>query len=380
MGMSIFILMNVLIIPDKFKGSLSSIEVSDAIEKGLLAAQYEPHQITKMPASDGGDGFLDVISHFKNVSISNVQSVDALHRPIFSNYLVDPSSLTAYVELAATVGLSGLNTIQFNKASTYGLGIQILDALHKGCKTIYVGLGGSASNDIGFGMLEAMGVHFLDAYGNKLHIHTGMLHQIKGFHIPESLKNLLEGVSFYAVNDVTNPLVGKDGATHTFGPQKGATPQDIRKVEASVHYLIHHLNFPYLPDENEPGYGAAGGTAFGLKTFLNASFVSGFDFLCEITQLKSHLSAGVFDYIISGEGCFDHTSLQGKLVGGLKVLAEQYNIPLLIVCGQTTHIPDLEISKDFNVLALLDPTISLEFCMNNTSQFIQERVFNYFRS
>ncbi|MCW1954245.1 MAG: glycerate kinase [Flavobacteriia bacterium] len=370
--------MNYLVIPDKYKGSLTSKEVSDAIEVGLINAKVNRHQISKIPASDGGDGFLSFVSHFKELSIRNLSSVDAIRKPISSYYLTEFSTNTAYLELANTVGLSHLKTPNFSQASTYGLGLQMIDALTLGYKKFFIGLGGSASNDMGLGMLEAMGVQFYDSNDKILHIRTAVLNDIHHYIIPDALLQMLEGVRFFAVNDVSNPLVGPNGAAFVYGAQKGASQRDIEQLDASVQSLIHRLNFPFTINAQEMGTGAAGGTAYGLKAYLNATFISGFDFLCELSQLHKLLEKRSFDYIISGEGSFDPTSLQGKMVGGLRLLAKQYNIPLLIVCGQSSIVADLDISENFQILPLLNPTTSLESCMNNTSQLIQERVFNYF--
>ena len=372
--------MKCLIIPDKFKGSLTAAEVSNAIVRGLQLTQISPLETIVIPASDGGDGFLDLVQLFKKVRRKDILSLNALQQPIESYYLIDESSKTAYVELANTVGLAHISSelLDMEGSSTKGVGIQILDALTSGVKYIYIGLGGSASTDIGFGLLAGLGFIFKDHSNRVTAYNTSNLSNIYSISASNYLKNLIENCSFYAINDVSNPLFGPHGAAHIFGPQKGASLDSITKIDKAINDFTLSFNFPYLNDFNIAGGGAAGGTAFGLMAFLNASFIKGFDFLNEISSLEALLVNSEFDLIISGEGRFDQSSLDGKLLNGILKLSQSHSIPLLLICGQCDKETISSVANSAICISLLDANTTLESCMSNPSALIEYKIFNFF--
>jgi len=373
--------MKCLIIPDKFKGSLTAAEVSNTIVNGLQLAQISPLETVVIPASDGGDGFLDLVQTFKNVKRKEILSLNALQQPIESYYLIDESSKTAYVELANTVGLAHIPSELLNMegSSTKGVGIQILDALNSGVKHIYIGLGGSASTDIGFGLLAGLGFDFKDHSNHVIAYTAANLSNIYSISASNYLLNLIESCFFYAINDVSNPLFGPHGAAHVFGPQKGASLDSIIKIDKAINDFAISFNFPYLNDFNIAGGGAAGGTAFGLKAFLNASFIKGFDFLSEISSLEALLSNSDFDLIISGEGRLDQSSLDGKLLNGILKLSQSHSLPLLLICGQCDREVAFSVTNLATCISLLDANTSLESCMTNPLALIESRIFNFFK-
>jgi len=371
---------NFLIIPDKFKGSIDAIQVSKAIENGLAKVYGTEFKSTTIPASDGGDGFLDTIYNFKLIEKVPVRSVNAFQVPIDSYYLLDSDTNTAYIELSNTVGIRHLKVPELNvlKATTHGVGLQIAHALAEGVSSIYIGLGGSASNDMGLGLLEALGVVFLDAQQRRVSYAFDQLSQIHSFTLTDFLRDKINHCSFYAVNDVLNPLFGPTGAASIYGPQKGGTEKIINRLDTAFKEFTTRFNFPYSQDITLECGGAAGGTAYGLKVFLNAQFINGFDFLASIVHLEDLLVTQNYDYVISGEGSLDNTSFQGKLLGRLIDLTAEHQLPLLLVCGQSYC--DVSAITNTHVVELLDEDTPIAQCIAQPFPLIENKVFHFFKS
>ncbi len=373
-----FSLMNYLLIPDKFKGSATAEEVIDSLIKGIQKADTAAH-FYKIVASDGGDGFLSSIAQFKQLQTINIPSKNAYLEPIDSYYLWSEESNTAYIELANTAGIAKLNnrTLRILDSSTIGVGIQLKDALNKGATTIYMGLGGSATNDAGLGILYAIGFKFYDQNNKELIPNSGNLDQIQKI-IPKAYPN----TKFYIVNDVDNPLYGPKGAAAVYAPQKGATPTQLKELDQSLKQLSKLIKRDFGIDEaSTPGTGAAGAAAYGLKAFLNAEFIPGFEFLKDRAQLEQLISNENIDYIITGEGHFDEQSLYGKLIEGILKLAKTYEVPSLIVCGASSVAPKhLEKYPIENIIELKSKGRSLDFCLSNTQTLIEEEIYNYLKS
>ena len=370
--------MNYLLIPDKFKGSATAEEVIDSLIKGIQKADTAAH-FYKIVASDGGDGFLSSIAQFKQLQTINIPSKNAYLEPIDSYYLWSEESNTAYIELANTAGIAKLNnrTLRILDSSTIGVGIQLKDALNKGATTIYMGLGGSATNDAGLGILYAIGFKFYDQNNKELIPNSGNLDQIQKI-IPKAYPN----TKFYIVNDVDNPLYGPKGAAAVYAPQKGATPTQLKELDQSLKQLSKLIKRDFGIDEaSTPGTGAAGAAAYGLKAFLNAEFIPGFEFLKDRAQLEQLISNENIDYIITGEGHFDEQSLYGKLIEGILKLAKTYEVPSLIVCGASSVAPKhLEKYPIENIIELKSKGRSLDFCLSNTQTLIEEEIYNYLKS
>ena len=371
---------NFLIIPDKFKGSIDAIQVSKAIKNGLAKVYGTEFTSITIPASDGGDGFLDTIFNFKPMEKVSVRSLNAFQVPIDSYYLLDTETNTAYIELSNTVGIRHLKVPELNilKATTHGVGLQIAHALAEGVSSIYIGLGGSASNDMGLGLLEALGFIFLDAQQRRISYTFDQLSQIHSFTLTDFLKDKINHCSFYAVNDVLNPLFGPTGAAYTYGPQKGGTKEIVNRLDISFKEFTTRFNFPYSHDISLDGGGSAGGTAYGLKVFLNAQFINGFDFLSNIACLEDLLVVEKFDCVISGEGSLDNTSFDGKLIGRLVGLTDEHDLPLLLVCGQSHY--DVSAITNTQVVELLDGETSMIQCLTDPFPLIENKVSHFFKS
>ncbi|NQX78139.1 glycerate kinase [Gilvibacter sp.] len=327
--------MKVLIIPDGFKDSLSAAQVAAAIKTGIQDVNPDT-QLFEMLASDGGDGFLNVISHYKpDLNSISCQTTDPLGRDLIAYYLYDMKEQAAYVELAGASGIELLTQEERRvmETSTLGTGTVIKNALHQGVKHIYLGLGGSATNEAGMGIAHALGYRFLDVYDNELKPCGGSLNLVAKIIKPK--KNLLESVQLTAVNDVQNPLYGPEGAAYTYAKQKGASPLQIQVLDSGLRHLDQQVaKFFGISFGEFPGTGAAGGTAYGLKAFLNAEFKQGTPFMLQLSGFHEILEEHNVDVIITGEGRIDNQTRHGKLVSGVVAAAKSFKVPVYAICGR----------------------------------------------
>lgn len=370
--------MNFLLIPDKFKGSLTASQVIDITEESILE-KYPDAQVFRIRASDGGDGFLDSIMHLEELEKIELPSFDALGRSIDSYYLLNRNTATAYVELANTSGLVLLEEKELDplNTSTYGTGIQIKDALDKGAKEVYIGLGGSATNDGGIGIAAALGYEFLNKKGESLPPIGANLGEVTK--IDTSKRSIdLSKYKFYAVNDVTNPLLGKNGATYVYGKQKGGNQAALEKLEKGLENLDKCV-VGQLQKNNATvrGAGAAGGSAYGLMSFLNASFINGIMFVLHKAGVPEIMKSQNIDYIITGEGKVDGQSLQGKLVDGIFQLNRSYQVPIILICGvleiEPANLYNNGVSK---IVEICDREKPLQYSMENASRLLRTKLKN----
>ncbi len=371
--------MNILLIPDKFKGSVTAEGVLKALSQGILKSVPKA-EIFKVMASDGGDGFLDAVQNYISLERVEVETIDPLGRPIKAYYMFNELNSTAYVELAKASGIELLSTAELNvmETSTIGTGIQIEDAIKRGAKNIIIGLGGSATNDGGTGIAQALGYRFLDAKGNQLAPKGKNLSLISK--ITKNENPIWKGISFTAVNDVTNPLFGKEGAAYVYAKQKGADGLQIEGLDKGLRNLARTVQNEMGVDHAEmPGTGAAGGTAYGLKTFFNAEFISGIEFLFKLAGIPQLLKETPVDYIITGEGKIDEQTLHGKLIKGVMDIGLQYQIPVIAVCGKLDVAAD-ELKKKglLEVLEIMDTSQPMQYSMDNAAKLIEKTIYNYF--
>ncbi|MCY4562772.1 MAG: glycerate kinase [Flavobacteriaceae bacterium] len=372
--------MKYLLLPDKFKNSLTSQEVIDTLRRGIQNVDTRPI-IKSVQVSDGGDGFLEAIYATGDYLWEQLESVNAYGHPIPSAYLSDIENASAYIELANTCGYAplGNESLDITKSSTQGLGIQIRDALNKGFKQIYVGLGGSVTNDGGIGIAQELGYQFYDQHGKEISkTNASCLGMISSIESPKNI-NHLRGLNFFAVNDVENPLFGPNGAAYIYARQKGATEHQIKILDEGLQNLDFQVT-RCLGEKfaQEKGAGAAGGTAYGLKVFSKAKFIRGFDFLSARYELPQTIKNGRFDFIITGEGRFDNQSLSGKFVQGILELSQLSPLStVVIICG-TSEINSLNnIVNPTVILEIRDKTQTLEYCMEHATDLIEEKITDY---
>ena len=287
--------------------------VVNNVNKNKYIAEY-------LPISDGGEGFLDVLLKWnKNLKECYTLSTDAFRRVNSSKYLYDKEEKVLYFELAEVVGIKDLNKNELNPyyASTYGLGIAIKEGIIKHHpKKIIIGIGGSASNDAGSGMLEAMGIKFCDKSGNVLYgMCNSKLKDVYTLGI-DSFTKLINNIEFEVLTDVSNPLLGQLGATYVFSPQKGAKVDDLPILEANMNRFNEIVkNYFNIDFKDVPGAGAAGGVGYAFIAFMNASLKLGIDVLLKSYHFDELVDK--YDLVITGEGRLDEQSLNGKVISGI---------------------------------------------------------------
>lgn len=324
--------MIIVVAPDSFKESLSALEVSLAIKAGILDA-LPSATVYCIPMADGGEGTVNAIAHSTQSPLIDCQTVNALGEPITAQWtLIDGD--TAVIEMASAAGLEKIPHHQRNifASSTYGVGLLIKDALNYPIKRLILGLGGSATNDAGLGMLNALGVRFYDKQCQQLHSFTPMtLAKIE--HIDTSAMDpRLQGIEITLASDVRNPLCGPQGASAVFGPQKGANPTDVFTLDGLLTHFADKVSaFRQEDARHDEGAGAAGGLGFAALSFLNARFQAGIDLIAHYASLEKHIQEA--DLIITGEGCIDEQTLQGKTIAGIAAFTKRYQKPLIALGG-----------------------------------------------
>ena len=367
--------MKYLLVPDKFKGSATAHEVVGALAQGIKQSQPEAI-IHTIIASDGGDGFLDCIAAAQPIERISAPTQNALQQPITADFGFDPTTKTAYIELAQAAGLAQLAGQSYSilNTSTFGTGRQIQQALDKGAQHLVLGLGGSATNDAGMGIASALGVTFLDGNGKSIHPCSGNLLDIHQLIFP--VKNHLDGIGITVVNDVTNPLLGPQGAVATYAPQKGATAKEMTRLEKGLQQLAQLLDATTKAiDNTTAGAGAAGGTAYGMAQLFSANLCTGAEFLLAHTPLALWVAKEKYTYIITGEGAWDEQSSHGKVVGTVCLLAAEHQTPVVIVCGTADEkmIGTLPAGVQ-KVLPLKTAARSASYCMKNAKSLIASEI------
>ncbi len=365
--------MNVLIAPDSFKDCLPAEQVSEAMKQGVLHILPES-RCAFLPASDGGEGFLEAVhsfipdSHWKS---SEVQ--DPLGRKMETKYLWQEETQTAYIELARASGLELLEEEERTpmNTSTFGTGMLLKAAIDHGAKHIYVGIGGSATNDGGTGIAAALGYVFCDKQGIHLVAKGSNLASIEEIDLPEELPL----VKVYAVNDVNNPLYGKNGAAYTYAKQKGASEIEIEQLDQGLAHLDGVVKKIMGKDEGTtPGSGAAGGTAYGLKVFLDAEFIDGTTFLLRLAKFDDLIQSNKIDLILTGEGKIDEQTAHGKFVYGLTQNALNHQIPVIAICGKLNLKDDgVKALGLHSAFEIYDPQKDPEYSYTNAFRLIAEK-------
>lgn len=333
----------VLVACDKFKGSLAAAEVADAVAEALPADWV----VVKCPIADGGEGFVDAMLAGSGGQRISVETLDALGRPCVSEYGVAEvhGRTVAFIEMSAASGLWRIAADERNprRASTFGTGQMIRHAAEVSrVEVIYIGIGGSATNDGGAGMASALGVRFLDAEGGELDGCPEGLQGLAG--IDESRRVDLPEI--IVACDVDNPLCGARGASVVFGPQKGASAADVEFLDTLLGRLAEISGGSETAET--PGAGAAGGLGFGLMRFAGAKLVSGFEMVAAALDLGENIRNA--DLVITGEGSLDAQTLGGKGPSGVAAMAKESGVPAVAVAGRVEEV----------ARGLFDAVLSLE--------------------
>lgn len=330
--------MNIILCPDKFKGSLSSEEVCESLRDGILST-HPKCSIIAHPIADGGDGSVEIIKNRLDLKEVSVCTVDPLGREMETSYFVSKDA--AFIELANASGLTLLQDYERNPlfTSTRGTGLIIKDALENGYKKIYLFIGGSASNDGGIGIAQALGFDFLSENGDQLEPIGSSLVKIN--RVQNNQHFDFENIQITVLCDVTNPMHGYNGAAHTYARQKGATDEDILTLDRGLIIYSNIIKQQFNKDLGSmPGMGAAGAVGASLVGILNAELQNGFQMLADLTHLEMYIQNA--DLVITGEGKIDQTSYQGKVVGNILSMCRKHGKPCGLVGG---IIDDLEENK-----------------------------------
>lgn len=334
--------MKIIVAIDSFKGSLTSLEAGNAAREGIEAV-FPDADIIVSPLADGGEGTAQAIIRATGGEMQSVCVCDPLGRKITASYGIIPENKTAVIEMATAAGLPLLKESERDpmNTTTFGVGEMIADAIHKGCREFIVGIGGSATNDGGTGMLSALGFAFLDANGNPIAQGAKGLENLAEIRTENALPELTE-CHFSIACDVSNPLCGKNGCSVVFAPQKGGTERNIPFMDAWLaRYAELTKTVNPKADATKSGCGAAGGIGFAFLSYMNAELRSGIDLVLHAIHLEGQIADA--DIIVTGEGRLDAQSCMGKAPVGVAKLAKKYHKPVIAFSGcvgdgaQNTH-------------------------------------------
>ncbi len=321
----------IVIAPDSFKGTMSSIEVCNLVEAGIKNVRQDL-EIVKVPIADGGEGTVDSFLTAAGGSKVKVKVKDPLFREIDSFYGILPDQKTAVIEMAAA---SGLPLVENEKdpclTSTYGTGQLMIDAMNRGCNKLIIGIGGSATNDGGIGMAAALGVNFLNCQGESISLNGKGLESLARIDLSNKDKRV-DNCEILVACDVNNPLYGQNGAAYVFAPQKGADEAMVRYLDQNLRHYAEILQRDLgIVAQDIPGSGAAGGLGAGLEAFTPAKLKPGIEIILDCVGFDQLISDAAL--IITGEGKIDGQSLRGKVPVGIGARAKQYHIPVIAIVG-----------------------------------------------
>ena len=365
--------MKAVIAIDSLKGSLTSLEAGDAIREGILRVHPDA-QVQVRPLADGGEGTVEALTLGMGGTLQHVDVTGPMGEKETAAYGILNDGVTAVMEMSAAAAITMVPDKEKNPllATTYGVGEMILDAIRKGCRSFIVGIGGSATNDGGIGMLQSLGFGLLDAEGQQVPFGAQGLEKLaritKATVVPELSEctfRIACDCTFRIACDVTNPLCGDKGCSAIYGPQKGATPSMILQMDkwlASYAALAKTVFEDADPDY--PGSGAAGGIGFAFRTFTNASLTSGIDIVLEETRLESYIRDA--DIVVTGEGRLDGQTVMGKAPIGVAKIAKKYGKQVVAFAGCVTE--DAIACNEHGIDAffpILRGVVTLEEAMNS---------------
>lgn len=367
--------MKIILAPDKFKGSLSAIEVCNALEKGIKKLDNSI-EIIKHPLADGGEGTLAILNNFFKLNQKNVIVNNPLFKPCEATYLV--SNDTAYIEMASASGLQLLSENERNcfYTSSFGTGELILDAVKNGFKNIVIFIGGSATNDAGIGMASALGYKFYNLENQLVKPIGKELINIVTIE-KDNLKINLNTINFTVICDVKNELYGPNGAAFVYAKQKGASISEVEQLNEGLINFSNKVDlFLGKKIANIPGSGAAGGFGAGAICFLNAKLQSGINFVMDHTNFNTFATSNV-DLIITGEGSVDKQTIEGKVVSGVAQKATDFKIPYIIVSGIAKDAKQIqEVLHPNAMYSIMDFGINQKDAISNASKYLIEIGFN----
>ena len=369
--------MTVVVAIDSFKGSLSSLQAGQAVKEAICQLDKDAEVLVK-PLADGGEGTVDALASGLDAQVVEITVGDPLMRPVNAKYCIIKDSNTAVIEMAAASGITLISKEERNplKTTTYGVGEMIKDAITRGCRRFIVGIGGSATNDGGTGMLSALGVRFLDQKDQSVRMGAEGLKVLSKIDMANVIPELAE-CSFQIACDVKNPLCGEQGCSAVYGPQKGATAEMIRDMDGWLNRFAEFTKtVSESADPGYPGAGAAGGLGFAFLAYTNAVLKSGIDIVLDETKLEEDIKCA--DIVVTGEGRLDSQTVMGKAPIGVAKLAKRYGKKVIGFCGCTT--PDAEICNENGIDAyfpILRTVTTLEEALDVSNAFKNLRATAY---
>lgn len=373
--------MNIVVAIDSFKGSLTSLEAGNAVKEASLKLNSNTEVFVR-PLADGGEGTVEALYAGLGGEKVRIEVSGPLNSPVNAEYLILSDGKTAVMEMSAAAGITLINENERNplNATTYGVGEMIKNAVGRGCRSFIVGIGGSATNDGGVGMLTALGFVFKDKNGNLIPSGAKGLESLSAISAENVLPELKE-CKFRIACDVTNPLCGEKGCSAVYGPQKGATPEMIEKMDKWLkNYADISKTVSAEADMNYEGAGAAGGLGFAFRTFLNAELESGIKIILEETRLEDYIKKA--DIVITGEGRLDSQTAMGKAPIGVASLAKKYGKRVIAFSGCVAD--GAEILNNCGIDAffpILRGVVSLEEALNpqNAYKNLTSTAYQVFR-
>lgn len=328
--------MRVVVAIDSFKGSMSSLEAGEAISNGIKKA-HKDAEVEIRPLADGGEGTVEALSIGMGGRLINVDVTGPVGRKVRAVYGIVDSSKTAIIEMSQAAGITLVSGDERNPlyTTTFGVGELIKDAINKGCRHFVVGIGGSATNDCGIGMLQALGYEFLDKEGNQVGFGASGVRDIVSIRDENVIKELSE-CYFRVACDVNNPLCGELGCSAIYGPQKGATKEMVADMDGWLKNYSKIVKEKYPDADSEyPGTGAAGGLGYAFFNFTNSKLESGIKIVLDETKLEEYVKDA--DIVVTGEGRLDHQTVMGKAPVGVANIAKKYNKKVIAFSGSVTE-------------------------------------------
>ncbi|MEA1784852.1 glycerate kinase [Arenibacter sp. GZD96] len=372
--------MNILIAPDSFKECLSATAVAEHIAVGIRSVLPEAG-LQKIPLADGGEGLLEaILANTKGKRVA-VEVLDPLCRKIKADYGIISNGKTAIIEMAKASGIELLKESEKNplQTTTYGTGQLIRDALDKGCTKLVIGIGGSATNDGGMGMIRALGAKFLDKTGVEIGQGGGSLNELHHIDLT-AFDQRLKRCEVVVACDVSNPLTGENGASYVYGEQKGGNPKQLSVLDQNLtHYADVLKSTLGIEVRHIPGSGAAGGTGAALLAFMKGTLKPGIDLILETLQVEKGMQWA--DLVITGEGKIDAQTLQGKTIAGIARMAKRHQVPVIVITGKVgeniDEIYDLGVSAIFSIV---NQPMPLETAIKQAPRLIENCVINIMKA
>lgn len=371
--------MKFVLAPDSFKESMTSLEACNAMEKAIKKVIPDAECI-KVPMADGGEGTVEALVNGTNGKIEKVTVHDPLGRKIEAEYGILGNGKTAVIEMAKASGIELIKREERNPliTTTYGTGEIIKHAIEKGVSHILIGIGGSATNDGGAGMLQALGVKLLDKQGKEISYGGGFLSEIEKIDTSNIHKGL-ENVTIEVACDVTNPFVGENGASYIFGPQKGATPDMVKELDNNLYYFAEKIKeFNGKDIAYISGAGAAGGLGGALLAFLNGELKPGIELVIKYTNLEDKIKGS--DYVFTGEGAIDSQTIFGKTPYGVAKVAKIHKVFTIVFAGKVDEGSENLYNEGIKaIFSIMRGVESLDDALKNGVENLEKTVENVVR-